>query len=68
MYTLIFADLKQVYFYQNQFLCKITFQRTLVKKQFKGTVMQIEKVLINDRYVFQKYPENFAFQLFKILL
>ena len=29
--------------------------------------MQIEKALINDRYVFQKYPENFAFQLFIIL-
>ena len=48
MCTLIFADLKQVYFYQNQFLCKTTFQRTR-EKQFKGTVMQIEKVLINDR-------------------
>ena len=26
---------------------------------FKGTVMQIEKALINDRLRFQKYPENF---------
>ena len=34
---------------------------------FKGTVMQIEKGMINDRYVFQGYPENFAFQLFIIL-
>ena len=31
----------------------------------KGTVMQIEKALINDRlYV---YPDNLAFQLFIIL-
>ena len=29
--------------------------------------MQIEKTLINDRFVFQKYPENFGFQLFIIL-
>ena len=29
--------------------------------------MQIEKALINDRYVFQKYPENFSFQLILIL-
>ena len=34
---------------------------------FKGTVKQIEKTLKNDRYVFQKYPENLAFQLFIIL-
>ena len=68
MYTLIFADLKKVYFYQNQFLCKTTFQRTFVKKQFKVSVMQIEKVLINDRLRVQKYPENFALQLFIILL
>ena len=33
--------------------------------RFKGTVMQNEKALINDR--FQKHPENFAFQLFIIL-
>ena len=34
----------------------------------KGTFMQIEKALINDRaYMFQKDPENFAFQLFIIL-
>ena len=31
---------------------------------FKATVMQIEKALA---YVFQKYPANFAFQLFIIL-
>ena len=30
----------------------------------KGTVMQIEKALINDCLHFQKYPENFAFELF----
>ena len=29
--------------------------------------MQIEKTLTNDHLVFQKYPENFAFQLFIIL-
>ena len=29
--------------------------------------MQIEKALINYPYMFQKYPENFAFQLFTIL-
>ena len=34
---------------------------------FEGTVIQIEKALINDTLVFQKYPENFAFQLFIIL-
>ena len=32
---------------------------------FKGTVMQIEKALIN--FVLQKYPENFEFQLFTFL-
>ena len=34
----------------------------------KGTFMQIEKALLNDhlQYVFQKHPENFAFQLFII--
>ena len=31
---------------------------------FKGTVMQIEKTVINDRLRFQKYPENFVFQQF----
>ena len=30
--------------------------------------MQIEKALINDRLAFQKYPENFAPQLFIVLL
>ena len=34
MRTLIIADLKQVYFIQDQFLYKTTFQRTLVKKIF----------------------------------
>ena len=35
---------------------------------FKGTVIQIEKALIKMiAYVFQKYSENFAFQLFIIL-
>ena len=29
--------------------------------------MQIDKALINDHLRFQKYPENFAFQLFIIL-
>ena len=34
-----------------------------------GKVKQIERALINAglRVVFQKYPENFAFQLFIIL-
>ena len=59
MYTLIFADLKQVYFYKSQFLCKTTFQGTLVKKQYKGTVMQIEKVLINDRLRVSKVSWKF---------
>ena len=31
---------------------------------FKGTVMQIEKAPINDCLRFQKYAENFAYQLF----
>ena len=29
--------------------------------EVKRTVMQIEKALINDRYVSQKYLENFTF-------
>ena len=33
----------------------------------KGTAMQTEKAMINA-YVFQKYSENFAFQLLIILL
>ena len=35
--------------------------------KFKGTIMQTEKALINDRLRVQKYSENFAFQLFIIL-
>ena len=35
--------------------------------QIKGTVMQIEKALINDRSCVLKVSENFAFQLFMIL-
>ena len=31
---------------------------------FKGTVMQTEEALISITYVFQKYPEDFPFQLF----
>ena len=30
--------------------------------------MHMEKALINDRLVLQKYPKNLAFQLFIILL
>ena len=29
----------------------------------EGTVFQIENALTNDRFRFQKYPENFAFRL-----
>ena len=33
----------------------------LIVFKFKGTVMQIEKILTNDPlHVSQKYPENFA--------
>ena len=35
--------------------------------QIKGTVLQIEKALINDRSCVLKVSENFAFQLFMIL-
>ena len=35
--------------------------------QLKGTVMQIEKALINDHDVLQKYPEDVASQLLIIL-
>ena len=31
---------------------------------FKGAVMEIEKVLVNDKNIFQKHLENFVFQLF----
>ena len=35
---------------------------------FKGIVMQIEKTLAKMiTYLFEKYPENFTFQLFIIL-
>ena len=37
------------------------------KKSFKGTVMQIEKALINDRLRISKATGSFAFQLFMIL-
>ena len=40
---------------------------TRVIKTLKDTVMQIEKAVINDHSLFQKYSENFAFQLFIIL-
>ena len=33
----------------------------------KGTVVQIEKALINDYLLSQNYPENFSFQLLTIL-
>ena len=36
-------------------------------ENIKGTVMQNEKALINDRLCFQNYLENFAFQLFIVL-
>ena len=44
--------------------------RTTQKMKFsiKGTVMQIETALINDRLGFQKYPANSAFWLFVIYL
>ena len=35
--------------------------------RIKDVVMQIEKALINDRLLFQKYPENFASQLLIVL-
>ena len=39
-----------------------------LRTAFKGTVIQIKEALINDRlYMFQKYFENFSFQLFIIL-
>ena len=36
-------------------------------RNFEGTVMEIEKTLINDRLGVSKYLENFTFQLFIIL-
>ena len=33
----------------------------------KGAVMQIEKAQIRIAYVFQKYPKNFALQLYIVL-
>ena len=39
-------------------------RRNIQLKSIKGTAMHIEKAIIN---VFQKYPENVAFQLFIIL-
>ena len=33
----------------------------------EGTVFQIENALTNDRFRFQKYPENFAFRLLMTL-
>ena len=38
-----------------------TLERKSYLIEVKRTVMQIEKALINDRYVFQKYLENFTF-------
>ena len=37
---------------------------SIYKRNLKSTVMDIEKLLIMIAYVFQKYPEIFAFQLF----
>ena len=48
MRTLAFADLKQVYFIQNQFLCKATFNRTLVKNY----LMKKSQLKLTD------YPKN----------
>ena len=59
MHTLLFVDLKQVYFIRDQFLCKTTFQRTLVKNNFtKCSQLKItwtnyypKKVLSNFSYL-----------------
>ena len=60
LFSLIRNNLK---IYKNKYL--------VIKKlrtAFKGTVIQIKEALINDRlYMFQKYFENFSFQLFIIL-
>ena len=34
----------------------------------KGTVLQLEKAMINDHLRVSKYPESFSFKLFIILL
>ena len=39
--------------------------KDIILNELKGTVMEIGK--ITDKHVFQKYPENFAFQLFIVL-
>ena len=39
-----------------KYISLVTFDLSL-----KGTVMQIEKTVINVRLRFRKYPENFAF-------
>ena len=41
--------------------------KNLSQQNIKGAVMQIEKGLTNDCLRFQKYSENFAFQLFIVL-
>ena len=40
---------------------------SLRKDTFKVTAMQIEKALINNSILFQKYLQNFAFHLFIVL-
>ena len=57
MCTLIFVDLKQVYFIQDQFLCKTTFQQTLVKNNFTKS-SQIKIAWRN--YYLQNVLSNFS--------
>ena len=45
----------QVYFNKKQYTLPLS---------VIATFMEIEKPLINDRFMFQKYPENFSPQLF----
>ena len=42
MRTHTFTDLKQVYFIQDQFLCKAAFQRTLAKNNFMRKVVNLK--------------------------
>ena len=57
-----FFKINFTYFFINFTMCIYIITEYWPEHSFKDTVMQIEKVV----YVFQKYPENVAFQLFTI--
>ena len=56
----MYVNLKQ-YFLKNLVSTGNANENNFYYFRKRSTIMQIEKALINDSYLFQKYPENSAF-------